>query len=198
MSRQSLFPGFSQVEAFGQEEEYEHLENGEVDEEVVYVTLDLGQVEPTLVPSTSSYRLIGLDTPTPYLQLSGSIFKGQHQNLLGTEILFTESRDEHHNRNTKPPLSHVAITEHRIRFKEVEVKPLDPVALGDASKQQKESLTAEQLDGSSALFAIGQTARGSQVSKRGRGSRAKPKGKGKAIEVAPDDPMDVDSNLGKQ
>lgn len=58
MSRQSLFPGFSQVEAFGQEEEYEHLENGEVDEEVVYVTLDLGQVEPTLVPSTSSYRLI--------------------------------------------------------------------------------------------------------------------------------------------
>lgn len=58
MARSSLFPGFSQVEAFGADDEYETLENGEVDEEVVYVTLDLGQVEPTLVPSSSSYRLI--------------------------------------------------------------------------------------------------------------------------------------------
>ena len=58
MSRPSLFPGYAQVEFFGQDEEYEHLENGGIDEEVVYVTLDLGQVEPTLVPSTSSYRLI--------------------------------------------------------------------------------------------------------------------------------------------
>lgn len=63
MSRSSLFPGFSQVEAFGPDETYEHLEDGEIDEEVVYVTLDLGQVEPTLVPSTSSYRLIVSCTP---------------------------------------------------------------------------------------------------------------------------------------
>lgn len=34
----------------------------------------------------------GLDTPSPYLQLSGSIFKGQHQDLLGTELLFTDSK----------------------------------------------------------------------------------------------------------
>lgn len=46
------------MESFGPDEDYEHLENGEIDEEVVYVTLDLGQVEPTLVPSSSSYRLI--------------------------------------------------------------------------------------------------------------------------------------------
>ena len=58
MSRSTLFPGFKQVESFGPDEDYEHLENGEIEEEVVYVTLDLGQVEPTLVPSSSSYRLI--------------------------------------------------------------------------------------------------------------------------------------------
>jgi general transcription factor 3C polypeptide 6 len=46
-----LIPGYKQVEKFGADEEYE-------DEEVSYVTLDLGSVEPTLLPSSSTYRLI--------------------------------------------------------------------------------------------------------------------------------------------
>ena len=49
----SLFPGYKHVESFGADSEYEDAE-----EEVEYVTLDLGTVEPTLVPSSSSYRLI--------------------------------------------------------------------------------------------------------------------------------------------
>jgi len=48
----SLCPGYKQVEAFGPEEEYED------EEEVSYVVLDLGNVEPTLVPTSSTYRLI--------------------------------------------------------------------------------------------------------------------------------------------
>ena len=48
----SLAPGYKQVEAFGPDEEYES------EEEVEYVTLDLGAVEPALVPSSSSFRLI--------------------------------------------------------------------------------------------------------------------------------------------
>ena len=48
----SLCPGYKQVEAFGAEEEYED------EEEVSYVVLDLGNVEPTLVPTSSTYRLI--------------------------------------------------------------------------------------------------------------------------------------------
>jgi hypothetical protein len=47
----SLCPGYKQVEEFGPDEEYE-------EEEISYVTLDLGNVEPTLVPSASSYHLI--------------------------------------------------------------------------------------------------------------------------------------------
>ena len=47
----SLCPGYRQVDAFGPNEDYE-------DEEVTYVTLDLGNIEPTLVPSSSTYRLI--------------------------------------------------------------------------------------------------------------------------------------------
>lgn len=47
----TLLPGYKHVESFGPDSEYE-------EEEVEYVTLDLGTVEPTLVPSSSSYRLI--------------------------------------------------------------------------------------------------------------------------------------------
>ncbi|KAI0045051.1 hypothetical protein FA95DRAFT_1496085 [Auriscalpium vulgare] len=92
MPHSALVPGYTYVEAFGPDDEYETNEEGDIEEEVTYVTLDLGSVEPTLVPSSSTYRLIGLDTPTPYLQLSGTVFQGKHQNLLGTELLFTEGK----------------------------------------------------------------------------------------------------------
>jgi general transcription factor 3C polypeptide 6 len=51
--KQCLFPGYKQVDSFGPDEEYELEE-----EEVSYVTLDLGRIEPTLIPSSSTYRLI--------------------------------------------------------------------------------------------------------------------------------------------
>jgi general transcription factor 3C polypeptide 6 len=57
-SDKRLAPGFSQVEAFDSDERYERDEDGEVIEEISYVTLDLGAVEPALVPSSSTYRLI--------------------------------------------------------------------------------------------------------------------------------------------
>ena len=57
-SDKRLAPGFRQVGAFDSDDNYERDENGNVIEEVSYVTLDLGAVEPTLVPSSSTYRLI--------------------------------------------------------------------------------------------------------------------------------------------
>ena len=49
----SLCPGYKQLEfeSFGPDEVYED------EEEVCYVTLDMGDADPTLVPSSSSYRL---------------------------------------------------------------------------------------------------------------------------------------------
>ncbi|KAG6875894.1 hypothetical protein C0992_001890 [Termitomyces sp. T32_za158] len=88
---------------------------------VVDVTLDLGSVEPTLVPSSSTYALIGLDTPTPFMQLSGTILKGRHDELFGTELLFTEGKDPHD--SAKKTLVHVASTEQRICFREVRLVP---------------------------------------------------------------------------
>ncbi|KAJ7074503.1 hypothetical protein C8F01DRAFT_1361128 [Mycena amicta] len=113
-----LVDGYKQVDAFLEDEEYE-------DEEVVYVTLDLGSgVDAALIPSSKSYRLIGLDTPTPFLQLSGTVFRGRHDELLGTEMLFTEGKDT--GDWSKRSLAHVGNTERRISFKEVQLKEKVP------------------------------------------------------------------------
>ncbi|CDO68547.1 hypothetical protein BN946_scf184998.g44 [Trametes cinnabarina] len=141
-SESGLFPGYRHVDAFGPDEEYES------GEEVEYVTLDLGTIEPTLVPSSSSFRIIGLDTPTPYLQLSGTKLKGQHQSLLGTELLFTEASDEsqQHSAHGKKPLVPVATTERRIRFKEIELKPKGDGAATDVpSASTSKSTTAKKV-----------------------------------------------------
>ncbi|PBK83391.1 hypothetical protein ARMGADRAFT_945093 [Armillaria gallica] len=78
----SLCPGYHQVNAFGPDDDYEE------EEVIFYVTLELGNVEPALIPSCDSYQLVGLDTPTPFLQLAGTVLKGRHETLLGTELLF--------------------------------------------------------------------------------------------------------------
>ncbi|KAG6888166.1 hypothetical protein C0995_010177 [Termitomyces sp. Mi166 len=135
-SSSSLCPGYRQVEAFGPDDEYE-------DEEVTYVTLDLGSIEPTLVPSSSTYRLIGLDTPTPFLQLSGTILKGRHESLLGTELIFTDSKDP--TDHSKKTVTHVASTEQRISFREVRLVPkgtLPPTAASSSNNKGKNKETA--------------------------------------------------------
>jgi len=97
-----LIPGYKHVTEFGPAEEYEE------EEEVCYVTFDLGNVDRALLPNTSEYRLVvstpslmlplstislqGLDTPTPMIQLSGTFFKGKYEELIGTELLFTDGR----------------------------------------------------------------------------------------------------------
>ncbi|KAI6127109.1 hypothetical protein EDD17DRAFT_1490699 [Pisolithus thermaeus] len=172
MPAQSLAPGYRQVEAFGPDEEYED------EEEVSYVTFDLGTVEPTLLPNSSTYRLIGLDSPTPYLQLAGSVFKGRHDRLLGTELLFTEEKND--KGSTKRSLVHAGSTEQRVCFKEVQLKEKarhppeegsseTPHAQGSGSGARSD-LHLEMLSGQSPA---------NPVRKRKRGSE---KGKEKAVD----------------
>ncbi|KAL1942311.1 hypothetical protein VTO73DRAFT_6375 [Trametes versicolor] len=190
MSVRSVFPGYKQVETFGPEDEYES------GEEVEYVTLDLGTIEPTLVPSSSTYRLIGLDTPTPYLQLSGTKLKGQHQSLLGTELLFTETSEEQHGHaQGRKPLVHVASTERRIRFKEIELRPKgegagQDAATGSTSKAGTAKKVQTQMDHVMGTQ-TGSSRRGRGGKKRGGATKARSKGKGRGPEeLAPAEPND--------
>lgn len=108
-------------------------------EEVEYVTLDLGVVEPTLVPSSGAFRLIGLDTPRPYLQLAGTLFAGAHHTLLGTELLFADAPD----RRGLVPAAH---TERRIVFREAELRAREPAAAAQTSNQTSNQHTRNATD----------------------------------------------------
>ncbi|KAN0078191.1 hypothetical protein V8E55_010248 [Tylopilus felleus] len=195
MPATTLVPGYRQVDSFGPDEDYLDEE-----EEVSYVTLDLGVVEPTLLPSTSTYRLIGLDTPTPFLQLSGSIFKGRQDTLLGTELLFTE--EKHDTLPNKRSLAHVGCTEQRIRFKEIQLK--EKARPEPESSQRKSPDLLEQV---ASIYADVETAFQDPVSgaleqltsskgasdpasprKKKKGSR---KGKERAVNVNEEDAMDT-------
>ncbi|KAJ8469759.1 hypothetical protein ONZ45_g16783 [Pleurotus djamor] len=210
-SYQSLVPGFKQVEEFGPDEEYED------EEETTYVTVDLGAVEPTLLPSSAEYRLIGLDTPTPFLQLSGTIFKGYHDTLLGTELLFSEDKDA-----TGRPLRHIASSEQRVRFKEVQLERKGssedaelPSTKGKRKGKEKEQASSSsfpsylsQIDSSELLDRMtgsapeavegveddGDNEDGPRKSRRrGRRKSSSSKGKGKGKEKAADSDYDPDS-----
>ncbi|KAF8631359.1 hypothetical protein AX15_002444 [Amanita polypyramis BW_CC] len=160
----SLCPGYKHVEQFGPDEEYES------GEEVSYVTFDLGNVEPTLVPSSSTYRLIGLDTPDPYLQLSGTVLKGRHDSLLGTEMLFTDEKDTQD--RDKRSVVHVANTEQRVLFKEVRLQPKETVVEGSSHEAAATSAahaeSAEQPPPGRSKHA---SAKDKKPRKRGEGKR---------------------------
>ncbi|KAK0477674.1 hypothetical protein IW261DRAFT_1485838, partial [Armillaria novae-zelandiae] len=71
----SLCPGYHPVTQFGPDDDYEE------EEEIFYITLELSNVEPSLIPRCNSYHLVGLGTPTPFLQLAGTALKGRHETL---------------------------------------------------------------------------------------------------------------------
>ncbi|KAF7293188.1 TFIIIC-sub6 domain-containing protein [Mycena chlorophos] len=205
-----LVPGYTQVDSFTASDEYEE------EEEVVYVTLDLGgDVDSALLPSSKSYRLIGLDTPTPFLQLSGTIFKGRHDELLGTELLFTEDQGASTSISytstdmltriadaagdwNKRTMAHVANTERRIVFKQVQLKdkvqpappPLFPapedyisgqtVFPASGSDQQTNSKPEIELDRLTGKTAPAATRRRREKGEGGEEEGKKRKGKGKA------------------
>ncbi|KAH0835639.1 hypothetical protein J3R83DRAFT_9389 [Lanmaoa asiatica] len=199
MPTTTLVPGYRQVESFGPDEDY--LEEGE---EVSYVTLDLGVVEPTLLPSTSTYRLIGLDTPTPFLQLSGSIFKGRHDTLLGTELPIHGRKNAADTQPNKRTLVHVCSTEQRIRFKEVQLKEKarpEPMSSEHITPNLLEEVASMYVDAESDKIASqvpssGQLGKPSSKGatdsasprKRKKGSR---KGKERAVDVGEEDATDT-------
>ncbi|KAK0218898.1 hypothetical protein IW262DRAFT_1063085 [Armillaria fumosa] len=102
----SLCPGYHQVTQFRPDDDYEEIE-------IFYITLELGNIEPSLILSCESYHLVGLDTPTPFLQLAGTVLKGRHETLLGTELLFSEHEDT---------VSYMESTQQRICFREVHLE----------------------------------------------------------------------------
>ncbi|RXW22294.1 hypothetical protein EST38_g3553 [Candolleomyces aberdarensis] len=83
--------------------------------------------------------LQGLDSPTPFLQLQGTVLKGHHHHLLGTELIFSEDK-EHHKRT----IQHAANSEQRILFKEITLQQKSPPP--SPKSREKQLDTVDNLD----------------------------------------------------
>ncbi|KAK0432585.1 hypothetical protein EV421DRAFT_1910845 [Armillaria borealis] len=117
----SLCPGYHQVTQFGPDDDYEE------EEEVFYVTLELGNVEPSLIPSCDSYHLVVSafsvrraviysilvpGYPDAISTASWDGAQGSAQDVVGCYILATEHSLEH-------AVSYMESTRQRICFREV-------------------------------------------------------------------------------
>ncbi|KAK0467541.1 hypothetical protein IW261DRAFT_1519313, partial [Armillaria novae-zelandiae] len=99
----SLCPGYHPVTQFGPDDDYE-------EEEIFYITLELGQL----------LSLLGLGTPTPFLQLAGTALKGRHETLYGTAVRwcnFYILPTDH-----GVAVSYITSTRQRICFREVRLE----------------------------------------------------------------------------
>ncbi|KZO91936.1 hypothetical protein CALVIDRAFT_601894 [Calocera viscosa TUFC12733] len=126
------------------------------EEEVEYVTFDLG------VPSSSAgplqvphYRLVGLDTERPFLQVGNTIYEGAHQTLVGTEIVLRDMRDP-----TNKSSKHVTpqhLSSRRVRFREVTFRDRPPpgsaapAAVGEAEAGTSTALGTQEAAAAAAV-----------------------------------------------
>ncbi|KAG8886140.1 hypothetical protein FRB97_007178 [Tulasnella sp. 331] len=164
--------GFTHVDRFGEEDdeyEYEH--------ETSYATLDLRNIDQNVLLNSTTFKLIGLNTQTPYLQLPGLTMRGEHDTLIGSEMIFSDGRDPtDRSRRFVVPLG---TTSTRITFR--------PVEFHLRAAPQDGNAAAVITDDPPPVLFQGRKPTGKSVPKekfldspgRGRGQRGRPRGRGR-------------------
>lgn len=68
------------------------IQGGDDDDEYeeFFVVLELPEGH---LSQDETYQLIGLDTPTPVLKLGNAVFRGSHEDVLGTHLVFSDAED---------------------------------------------------------------------------------------------------------
>ncbi|KAG2178271.1 hypothetical protein INT43_003524 [Umbelopsis isabellina] len=101
--------------------------------ETQYIILDVGDtVSDDIIESAQASggcSLVGLDTPTPFLQLGTDVYQGQHDETIGTRGVAIEEDDDY-------KLQYVASTTKTIQFRKVELTKKDPTARDTATKPE--------------------------------------------------------------
>lgn len=75
------------------EEEEEGESEWEYEDTEELVTLDLGPESKRLLQMSHQFSITGLETNQPFMRLGNVIFKGQWDQILGTEIILRDQRD---------------------------------------------------------------------------------------------------------
>ncbi|KAL8292147.1 hypothetical protein RQP46_001613 [Phenoliferia psychrophenolica] len=96
------------------------------EDEVMYVTLDFGRhMKPEGYHHVREVQLINVNAATPYARLGGQIFRGQHEELIGSEILLQHKDVRPTAESSKSAYRPFATTSSRIVF--------HPISIGNVS-----------------------------------------------------------------
>ncbi|KAM0788579.1 hypothetical protein ACM66B_001701 [Microbotryomycetes sp. NB124-2] len=93
------------------------------EDEVCYLTLDFGKL-PTGAVTSGDLQLLALNSDTPFARVGGSIFRGQHESLIGSEIFLERDNET----GSYSPWS--STTNARIQFDPVKLVSKSDVTLG--------------------------------------------------------------------
>ncbi|KAG0143444.1 hypothetical protein CROQUDRAFT_26630, partial [Cronartium quercuum f. sp. fusiforme G11] len=108
-----------------QVEEFPEDAQDEWEEEVEYLTLDMGlsSLDRKSLSPEANFQLLGLNTPNPFLKIAGQFFMGTHEHLIGTELIMQEGQKT----GSKPCYEPLVSLTARVRFRPVTLEPLGAV-----------------------------------------------------------------------
>ncbi|KAM3583675.1 hypothetical protein VKS41_003647 [Umbelopsis sp. WA50703] len=122
--------------------------NDELMTETQYIILDVGDtVSDDIIESAQASggcSLVGLDTPTPFLQLGTDVYQGQHDETIGSNLLLERvpidvskrARGVATENDEDYKLQYVASTTKTIQFRKVELTKKDPTAKDTTTKPE--------------------------------------------------------------
>ncbi|RUS13561.1 hypothetical protein BC937DRAFT_95133 [Endogone sp. FLAS-F59071] len=120
-----------------------------------YIVLDLGsdvnaEVITSAAAKSGGYSLVGLDTPTPYLQIGPLIFRGEFDETIGTDLLFSQTEERRPTANASGTLPHrrrtvtyMGQTTKTIKFTKVKLNRKTGEAGGREEEERGGRATAE-------------------------------------------------------
>jgi len=93
------------------EDALESDEEWEEETTTTYVTFDFGMSGLThdAFKEVSFMQLVGFNSSTPIVKIGAKIFRGQHERLIGTDVIYTEHDSEHAPLIIRSPLALIAL-----------------------------------------------------------------------------------------
>ncbi|KAL6041981.1 General transcription factor 3C polypeptide 6 [Balamuthia mandrillaris] len=118
------------------EEEVEEVE--EVEEEEFYVTLELEDfLDTNLLQSCQRYKLLGLNTEGPLLQVDDMFFQGTYAETVGTHLYFADPTSTSSSSSSSTSTAPLYTATKKLIFRRVGLEP-KPTPSSSSNKQQQQ------------------------------------------------------------
>ncbi|KAL6061294.1 General transcription factor 3C polypeptide 6 [Balamuthia mandrillaris] len=130
------------AEAMEEEEEEEE----EVEEEEFYVTLELEDfLDTNLLQSCQRYKLLGLNTEGPLLQVDDMFFQGTYAETVGTHLYFADPTSTSSSSSSSTSTAPLYTATKKLIFRRVGLEPKPtPSSSSSSNKQQQQEEEDEE------------------------------------------------------